>query len=185
MNVQATRVAAAGLALSLAVAGAAQAGGRWLHVRVQEGPGGEGLKIDLPLSLVESVVPLIENEKLSGGKLRLEGELEGIDLREVLAALRETPDGQFLEVRSDDETVQVAKERGLLLVHADGEDGERVRVRVSLAAVEAMISGNDGDIDVVAGLRALDDQHDGQDLVSVEGDGDRVRVWIDAVDSGD
>ena len=49
------------------------AGERWLHVRVEEGGArGETVSVNVPLSVVESMLPLIHIEELEGGKLNLD-----------------------------------------------------------------------------------------------------------------
>jgi len=177
-------VAALTLVLAIGAPGAAEP---WLHVRVVDGDGAdaEQVSVNLPLSVVEALLPAIHSEGLDGGRVRWAGgeELDGAELRDVLAALADSPDGNFVTVRDGEQSVRVAKERGLLLVHAD-DDGERVRVRLPLVVVEAMLVGGGDEIDLVAGLRALA-EHGGGDLVSVDGDGSRVRVWIDSSETGD
>lgn len=176
-----TGAAIVGLACTMSLA---HAGDRWLHVRVDED--GQQVKINVPLQLVESVLPLIEAEQLHGGKLRWEHEELGeLDLKEILAALRDTPDAKFVTVHGPDESVQVAKEKGYLVVRAEERDaGEKIRVRVPMAVVEALLGGEDGELDLVAALRVLAD-YEGEDLVRVESDDSTVRIWIDSSDTGE
>ena len=179
------RLATLGLALLLSL-GTVSAAERWLHVRVQEGgTDGEQVNVNIPLSLVEAILPTINTHELSGGKLRLDGrdEFQGMDLREVLAALRDAPDADFVTVRGANESVRVAKERGYLVVHADEARGDRVRIRMPLEVVDAMVAGGNNELDLLAALRALA-AFDGEDLVSVESDGSHVRIWIDGSEAG-
>ena len=157
----------------------------WLHIRVNEtGKGGENVSVNIPISMVEAILPMIETEELRGGKLDLgrhSEHLAGLDLREILVALQETPDTNFVTVRSDDENVRVAKENGFLIVNVD-EDDERVRVRVPLGVFEALI-GEDNELNLIAGLRRLS-EFDGGDLVSVQSNDETVRIWIDSDSEG-
>lgn len=176
----------AGLILLLLTGVAAGGEQRWLHVRVvEDGRDGETVSVNIPLTLVEAILPTIHTDELQHGKVRLDdAELEGIDLREVLRALRDAPDADFITVKSEDETVRVAKEDGFLVVRADERRGDRVRVTVPLEVVDAMLGADADEIDLLAGLRALAD-YDGGDLVTVESDDTHVRVWIDSSDSGE
>ena len=152
----------------------------WLHVFVQEsGDEAETVKVNIPMALVESVLPLIDHEHLSKGKLNITEELgaEGIDLREIWEAVRNTKDGDFVTVESKDESVRVSKSQGFLKVDVE-EDGEKIRVRVPLDVVGALFSGEDGELDILAAVRALG-KYKGQDLVTVEGGSETIRVWID------
>jgi len=164
----------------------ARASDLWLHVRVEDhGSRPEHVNVNVPLSLVESLLPLIEVDELQDGRLHLDDlDVEGLDLRELLDALRDAPDADYVRVQGDDEDVRVAKENGYLLVNVDETRGDRVRIRVPLDVVEAMLQGPDDTVDLMAGLRALAG-HVGEDLVVVEGRDESVRVWIDANPEGD
>jgi hypothetical protein len=180
------RIAIAGLAVLLAFTTVSFAGleGRWLHVRVEE-PGEDGeVLVNLPLSAVETILPTIEAEEFHGGRIILDDdELEGIDLRSMLEALKDTPDAEFVTVRSRDESVRVAKEHGLLVVLAEESDGEKVRVTIPLAVVQAMLGAGENELDLIAGLHALA-EYDGGDLVTVQSEDTTVRVWIDSSETG-
>jgi hypothetical protein len=161
----------------------------WLHVKVEErGHSGGNVNINLPLDIVETILPLLEIDELQNGKLRLDigDEIGDIDLREVLAALRDTPDTTFIRVQDGDDSVRVAKEDGFLVILVDegsGRSAEHIRVRVPLAVAEALIGGNPDELDLVAALRVLS-EFDGEDIVRVESEDSLVRIWIDDTDAG-
>jgi hypothetical protein len=155
---------------------------QWLHVKVDAtGEDGESVRVNIPLSLVETVLPMIEAEHLQHGMLGLDDEgLEGLDLRKLLQALRDTPDTNFVTVNSKDESVRVAKEGDFFIVRVEEKSGgENVLVKVPMAAVEALLSGTDGNqLNIMAAIEALG-EYKGGDLVTVQ-DGDQfVRIWID------
>jgi len=172
--------------LLLATAAAAGSGERWIHVRVLDrAAGAEQVSLNLPLSAVASALPAVEAEELSGGRLHLDdASLDGVNLREVLDALRDSPDTDFVRLRDDGETVRIAKDDGRLVIHVDdpGPDAERVRVVLPLDVVEAMLVPGSDEIDLVRGLHALADY--GGDLVRIESDTETVRVWIDTRPEG-
>src|SRR5262245_59429901 len=71
-----TRLAAAGLALGLTLASSAahaQVGtaAAWLHVRVEEGPKGSKVSVNLPLTLVEAALQAAPDTIADGGKIHL------------------------------------------------------------------------------------------------------------------
>lgn len=179
-----------GLALFALLAGSAFAASQdsWLHVRVQEhDEDGDLVKVNIPLQLVEAILPTIETDEFRGGRIMLDddGDLEEIDLREIMKAFREAPDADFVTVQGRDETVRVAKEGDMLIVRAEEKDGDRVRVTMPLQVVDAMLGTSGDELDLVAALRALA-EFDGGDLVTVEGPDESVRIWIDQnPDSGD
>jgi len=160
----------------------------WLHVRIHDD--GEDVNVNIPLQVVRAVLPMIEAEGLEHGALQLDhDDLEGIDLeeldlREIFEALRDSPDTDFVTVRSEDELVRVSKEDGYLKVNVEDRRGsERVRVTIPLDVVDALLSGDSDELDLLAALQRLGEYDDG-DLVTVESDEGTVRVWIDDDQTG-
>lgn len=179
--------AAALLAPPVARAGDTQ----WLHVHIQEkGEKGEKIRINLPFSLIEAVLPLIDEDRLHGGKVRIDqDELDSEDIHAILKAVRKAEEGEYVRVDGIDENVRIAKQGEYLTVHVDeeregGDDPNTVRIRVPLTVLDAMISGDEDEIDVLAAIRALA-EHGGGDFVVVNDDEDQVRIWIDDEASGE
>ena len=174
--------------LSVPFAGAAD---KWLHVRVDEGGEhgkGEKVSVNIPLSVVSRMLPLISVDELQHGKLNLDvgDDLEGIDLGELADALRDSPDADFVTVESDDETVRIRKEGDFIIVRAEERgrrSNETVRVRMPLAVVDALVGDDPHELDLVAALDALG-EYDGDPLVDIQSDDSSVRVWIDSSDTG-
>jgi hypothetical protein len=132
------------------------------------------------------MLPLISVDDLRGGKLELDDELGGIDLRELAVALRDAPDADFVTVQSDDQNVRVSKEGDYLLIRVEERgrnSSEKVRVRLPLAVVDALVGGNPHELDLVAALHALSEYAD-ETLVDIESDDGSVRVWIDSSETG-
>ncbi len=178
-----------------------QAADKWLHVSViSKEAGGETVKVNVPLSLVEKVLPAISKDKLQSGKVRVrEFEMNGVDVRAILDAVKNTKDGEFVTIESRKENVRVAKEAGYLIVKVretkesrtsaklderpTGTFEERVDVRVPLSVVEALLSGAKDELDLVAAIRALS-AHGDNILVTVEDRENTVKVWVDSKNAG-
>ncbi len=173
---------------------------RWLHVRVISSDNkGETVRVNVPLELAEKVLPAINKDRLHNGKVTINhSDMEGVDCRALLAALKDTKDGEFVTVQSHDNDVQVAKQNGYMLVHVtekrwhEGKDSKeekmteksRVEVKVPMKVVEALFSAGKDELDVLAALRALS-SHGDMELVSVKDGNDTVRVWMDSKSSAD
>ncbi len=154
--------------------------GLWLHVAVDDSRD-ESVRVTVPLSLARAIIPLIKDEDISGGKVRLHfDDGDTIDLRALREAVATTKDGEFVRVRADGEEVEVARAGSSLLLRAEDGD-EKVRVRVPMKFVDVVLAAEpegDGEIDLVAMLDALG-EHGAGEIVSVE-DGDSVvRIWLD------
>ena len=174
---------AAMLVLVLGITGVASASGLWLHVRVDETDGAR-VKVNVPVSMVEKAIAMVPEEHLRHGKIHLDGCCEGMspaDLRELWQEIKDSPDMTFVTVEEDDESVRVWKEAGYLKVHVlEQGKNEEVDVRVPLAVVDALLSGEGEELNIEAAIRALVEEGEGE-LVTVSGDNETVRVWVDDI----
>ena len=157
---------------------------RWLHVRVDSLDGkGELVRVNMPLSLAEKLLPAVRNERLRDGKVTINSaEVNGVDLRAVLEAVRTTRDGEFVTVQSNDADVKVAKKEGYLYVNArdnKGAKNTRVEIKVPMTVVDALLSSGTNELDLVAAVRALS-KHGDAELVTVKDEKNTVRIWLDS-----
>lgn len=173
--------------LVIAVTAGAALGGspqRWLHVRVEEED--ETVRVNLPFELIEAVLPLIDVDDFERGRVRIDFDdldADEIDFPALVDALRDAEEGEYVTVEGQDENVRVTKQGEHLLVDVDDER-EHVTLRIRLAVVDALFSGEPDELDVLAAVQALGDEEE-CDLVTVEGEDERVRIWIDRSNSGD
>jgi hypothetical protein len=180
--------------------GLAAAADRWVHVKVIEtGEEGERVRINIPLSLAEKVLPAIKADKLRNGKIKIdEHTMDKVDLRALLEAVRDAQDNEFVRVESSHEDIRVAKSGGFLLIkvqdshlserktsRAGGQKrGSTVNVKVPLPVVNALLSGERDQLDVLAAIHALGD-YQNLDLVTVTDESSTVRVWVDSQNVAD
>ncbi len=177
----------------LVLAGLASAAdNRWLHVRVQEsGPEGELVRINMPLSLAEKVLPAINNNELKSGKVKVkDAKFQEVDIRAILDALRTAPEHEFITVQSAKQNVRVAKAGGNLLVKVRDSHGkekgevEDVEVSVPFPVVDALLSGGKDELDLLAAIRALGTVGD-ITLVTVNDKSSKVRIWVDSLNTAE
>ena len=159
-------------------------GERWLHVRViSTNSKGETVRVNVPLELAEKVLPAIDHNRFHKGKVRIGCmDCDGVDVRTLFEAVRNTKDGEFVTVQSHDADISVAKKEGVFLVHVHDKKNTKnsqVEVKVPMKVVEALLSAGKDELDLVAGLHALLVQGD-VELVSVKDDENTIRVWLDS-----
>jgi hypothetical protein len=162
---------------------------RWLHVRVVSTDNkAETVRVNLPLELAEKVLPAIHQDRLNGGKVRIENShVNDVDLHALVDAIRTSKDGEFVTVESNDCDVRVAKIDNHLIVHVlekgTHEKGQarksEVEIKVPMKVVDALFSAGKDELDLVAALHALSAQGD-VELVSVKDHENTVRVWLDS-----
>lgn len=161
---------------------------RWLHVKVtSDREDGELVRVNLPLSLAEKVLPIIKADELCAGKLTLhDTSINGVDLRGLAEAIRNTPDSEFVRVENRDETVHVTKTDGNLLIKVREKRGghEKVDVKIPFAVVAALLSGPKDRLDLLAAVRALEAYGDAA-LVTVDDESESVRIWVDSRSASD
>ena len=174
--------------LTLFAAGAPGADTHWLHVKVdQRAPETETVRMNLPIRLVSEVLPLIREGTFHDGRVHLDGlgSYGDTDLRGMLAALKESPDGEYVTVDSPTETVRIHKEKGLLLIetHDTGPKPETVDIKIRMDVLEALLTGPPGQLNVSAAVAVIGS--DEAELVTIRGEDETVRIWVDGKATAD
>lgn len=167
--------------LALLAGGAAQASSKtWLHVRVEEGgKKREKVKVNIPLSLAESVIPLIQENELARGKLRIpHHKVKVEDLRKVWETLRAQGDAEYVTVESEDGKIRVLVRGNYLFIQSEESSKDQIQVQIPLQVVDAMFSGQGDELDLLAAIKALQ-QSGVRDIISIKSDHSTVLVWID------
>jgi len=171
---------------------------RWIHIRVIEsGPDGDRVRVNIPLSLAEAVLPTIRSDKFCNGKIKVDDHaFDQVDVRALLEAVRKTGDNQYVTVESKDQNVEVAKAGEFLLikVHENCKDGAKndqaskaqntVDIKVPFKVANALLSGPNDELNVLAAVRALD-EYQNLKLVTVKDGSDDVRIWVDSNNTSD
>lgn len=176
---------------ALAVAAPAMAAGpeRYLHVKVEDAAKGESVNVNVPLSMAEKILPTIKEHDLHDGRVSIhDAKMDDIDIRALLDAVRSAQDNEFVTVKERDrEEVRVAKSNGNIIVHikdADRKD-QKVDVTVPMKVIDALFAtAKNDELDIVSALRALSDAGDVL-LVTVQDEGQKVRVWVDSRNTQD
>ncbi len=153
----------------------------WLRIRVVEsGEDGEKVSVNLPLSLIEQILPHVrDGAGFREGKVRLGAtDMNGTDIRAIMQAISNAKDGEYVTVEGQNENVRVAKAGDQLIVDVKDRE-EKVKVRIPFAVLDAMIADTAADeLDILAAIRALAESGDG-DLVTVDDGKSTIRIWVD------
>ena len=151
----------------------------WLHLKVDDHAEGSHVDINLPLALLKTALPAIHDSHRAS--LRFENaDVSLPDLRRIWHDLENSPDATFVTVRHDDERVLIAKQGRELVIRTRGREGrdERVEAKIPLRVVEVLLASKGDDLDLAAAVEALAESGTG-DLITVEGDHETVRMWVD------
>jgi hypothetical protein len=163
-----------------AMAGPAE---RYLHVKVEDATKGESVNVNVPLSMAEKILPTIHKDNIRNGHVTIgHADMDDVDIRALLDAVRTAPDNEFVTVKEKDQDVRVAKSNGNLVVHVrDGNKGsQKVDITVPMKVVDALLStAKDNELDISAAIRALSEAGDAV-LVTVEDASEHVRIWVDS-----
>ena len=161
---------------------------RYLHVKVEDASKGESVNVNVPLSMAEKVLPTINHGELHDGRVSFHhAEMNGVDVKALLDAVRTAPDNEFVTVKEKNQDVRVAKSNGNIIVHVKDSEGKEqtVDVTVPMKVVDALLStAKNNELDVAAALQALSDAGDIL-LVTVQDAGQKVRVWVDSKNTQD
>jgi hypothetical protein len=161
---------------------------RYLHIKVDDPSKGESVNVNVPLSMAEKILPTVNKGSLHNGHVTIgKADLNDVDVRAILDAIRTAPDNEFVTVKEKDQDVRVAKSNGNLIVHVRdaGKDGQKVDVTVPMKVMDALLStAKENELDVAAALRALSDAGDAL-LVTVQDATQHVRIWVDSRNTQD
>jgi hypothetical protein len=156
----------------------------WIHVRVDGAKGGSAsLSLNLPITMASAALAAIPSDAQHHGKFDLQASVNGVDLRAMLDAVRNSPDGVSASLERDNTQVSVAKSGSNLLIKivsnpsAEHHSGKTIAIKVPIAVVRAMLTPNSDQVNVDAGLRAI--AREGDVDVTVNGEKQTVRVWTD------
>jgi hypothetical protein len=183
-----------GIALLLMSAAAAEAKtDLWLHIKVHDGHDDSRVSVNLPLSVVEAAAPLIPEEARTAESLRIDGrDLSVQDLRRIWREVQRMPDATYITVEETRGKVRVARSGGYLLIQeadrerpegGSGSHGKSVEARIPAAVVDALLQGSGDRFDLAGAIAALARNGEGE-LVTVNGDHETVRMWVDGDAAG-
>jgi hypothetical protein len=161
---------------------------RYLHIKVDDPSKGETVNVNVPLSMAEKILPTVNKGSLHNGHVTIgKADLNDVDVRAILDALRTAQDNEFVSVKEKDQEVRVAKSNGNIIVHVrdSGKESQKVDVTVPMKVVDALLStAKENELDVAAALRALSDAGDAL-LVTVQDATQHVRIWVDSRNTQD
>jgi len=168
------------LALLLMSAGLAMAASQqWVHVRIENPADDEKVRVNIPIALVESMMPLIEQKGMERGVVRLhDSDLSVKDLRNAWKQIRNQGDAEFVSIQNKDANVRVFTKAGYLYVQPQDHSRKNINIQIPLAVVDAMFSGEGEELNLKAAVQAL--KNSGvKDIITVKDEEKTVRVWID------
>jgi len=161
---------------------------RYLHVKVENASKGESVNVNVPLSMAEKILPTINKNNMHNGHVSIgHADMDDVDIRALLDAVRTAPDNEFVTVKEKDQDVRVAKSNGNLVVHVRdlAKGGQKVDIMIPMKVVDALLStAKDNELDISAAIRALSDAGDAL-LVTVEDASEHIRIWVDSKGSPD
>lgn len=175
-------------AIQAAAANAANTDKLWVHIHVRDAKDGV-VSINLPISVIDKMANVIptDGEGKGNAKLRFnDDDITVAELRDIWNEVRKQPDATFITVDELDSKVRVAKKGGYLLVrsHDKGQGrNEEVEMKIPGTVVDALLSAPGEQFNVTAALQALARHGEGE-LVTVTGEGETVRIWVDASSEG-
>ena len=141
------------------------------------------LNINVPLSAVEPLLSLVPHRILADGHLAVAGHDMPIDIgamRNLWRAIANIGDAEFLSVDSGEERVRVARTGDQIHVQVeecDDDGGETVDIRLPVAVLDALLSGDGETLNIAAAVERLADVRG--DIVQISSDERQIRVWID------
>ena len=152
----------------------------WLHVEVNESKDDpETVKVNLPFSMVDVALKIVQDKKLNGGKFRLNStELSVPDLKKMWIEFKKAGNADFVTVEKKTESVKISREGNYLLIKVSEKNQQKVDLRAPVDVVDALLAAPGGELDIKAALVAMQQKGIG-DILSVTDKDTKVRIWVD------
>ncbi|MCY4660455.1 MAG: hypothetical protein OXF93_11670 [Acidobacteria bacterium] len=155
----------------------------WIHVEVVGGDEEGNVSVNLPLAAAEVLASMIPPERIGGGEIQLTDTGVSVSIpavRKMWSQLMDAGDAEFITIEHEDDTVRVARSGDEIEVRmARGGEAETAEMRLPVAVVDALLSGDGDSLNLRAALDRLSELRG--DIVRVREDDRRIRVWIDEV----
>lgn len=153
---------------------------QWVHVHVDNPKESEKVKVNIPVSLMENLMPLVEDDKdLKNGRIQIhDRDMNVQDLRKAWKAVRDEGDGEYITVEKPDGNFRLYTKDNFLYVETYGHSKDQVHMMIPMQVVDALFSSNNNELDLMAAVQALKDSGV-KDIVTVKTDDSTVRVWVD------
>lgn len=164
------------------------ANAQWLHIRVEKaGTDGESVKVNVPISLVETALPMVKSGHLDDddlqikeGKIKIqESDIDIVQLRKLWQELKTAGDFEVATVESKDAHVRVWLENGFVQVKTNEKDQAQVDIRVPMQVVDALLAGEGNELDLLGAIKALGESGV-EEVVSIRDGETTVRIWVNA-----
>ena len=140
-----------------------------IHVQVTEPESGQNMDLRLPLTMLESLKPTIEQALTD---LDIEG--QEIDIRAIWQEIKDAGPNTYLDL-SGEHNVNVSTTETHLVVKVTGDD--QVDVSLPLAVCDALLGPGGVDFELIMETLA---SMQGEELISVNGsNGEKVRITIE------
>jgi len=152
----------------------------WLHVEVNESKDDpETVKVNLPFSMVDVALKIVQDKKLNGGKFRLNStELSVPDLKKMWIEFKKAGNADFVTVEKKTENVKISREGNYLLIKVSENKQQKVDLRVPVDVVDALLAAPGDELDIKAALVAMQ-QKGNSEILSVNDKDTKIRIWVD------
>ena len=130
------------------------------------------IKLRLPLSLLKSFTPAVQN-----ALDQVQMEHKQVDLREIWREVRATGPNNYVEINQDHTKVLVATSETHLKIRFSSKKEGDITAEIPLEVGDILFAA-EGEADVEALIEALTELSDQGDLLTIEGAQVEGRAWI-------
>ncbi|MCB1043809.1 MAG: hypothetical protein KDC35_12765 [Acidobacteria bacterium] len=144
-----------------------------IRVDVQEfGDDGTHVKLALPLTTLRAFEPMVR-ETLS--EMTVDG--HDFNLAEIWQTVKDTGPMDYVEVLQTDRTITVSTTATHVVVRTDGTMQDQIHMSIPFELCDAMFRDAES-FDYQHLVDVLEDMA-GEDLVNIDTDNERIRIWIE------
>lgn len=152
----------------------------WLHIKVDDPRKEETVRVNIPIALMETLLPMVQENAIRNGKIRIHDKSVSKDeLKKLWSSIKQEGDTEYLTIEKPGETVTVSMQGKFFVVQTEQDSEKSVNIKIPAAVMDAMLSGDGDEIDLMAAAKALRESGV-KEIISVKDNDATVRVWIDS-----
>ncbi|MCB1045262.1 MAG: hypothetical protein KDC35_20140 [Acidobacteria bacterium] len=146
---------------------------RFIRLEVHEGgEDGTHVNMTLPLNTLNAFEPAVRQALT---EISVNG--QGLNLAEIWQAVKDSGPMDYVEVQEHDSTIKISTTGTHVVVRAEGEMADNIHVSIPFELCDAIF--RDVESFDFQNLIAVLENMAGEDLVNIDTDNERIRIWIE------
>src|SRR5262245_8366744 len=128
----------------------------WLHIHVNDPVKEETVRINVPIQLMETLLPMVQENSIHHGKIHFDDKsISKDELKKLWASIKQEGDTDYMTIEKPGEKVTVSMQGKYFVVQTDADSNKVVDIKIPASVMDAMLAGEGDELDLVGAVKAL------------------------------